>query len=105
MSKGGISETTVDVRLLFENAVRLWATALINAHNNPSGELSFSISDLKLTTKIKKTGNNLDIKLLDHLIISEKGYFSFADKNYYDYVVGLHPQNNISTSLYIQAFL
>jgi DNA repair protein RadC len=53
---------------------------LIVAHNNPSGKLSPSKSDLKLTTKIKKAGENLDIKLLDHLIISEKGYFSFADE-------------------------
>ena len=80
LSKGGISETTVDLRLLFKNAVRLGATALIVAHNHPSGKLSPSKSDLKLTTKIKKAGENLDIKLLDHLIISEKGYFSFADE-------------------------
>ena len=58
----------------------LGATALIVAHNHPSGKLSPSKSDLKLTTKIKKAGENLDIKLLDHLIISEKGYYSFADE-------------------------
>ncbi len=80
LSKGGISDTMVDVRLLFKNAVRLGATALIVAHNHPSGELNPSKSDLKLTAKIKKVGENLDIKLLDHLIISEKGYFSFADE-------------------------
>ena len=80
LSKGCISDTMVDVRLLFKNAVRLGATALIVAHNHPSGELNPSKSDLKLTAKIKKVGENLDIKLLDHLIISEKGYFSFADE-------------------------
>jgi len=80
LSNGGISETTVDVRLLFKNAIRLGATALIVAHNHPSGTLSPSRSDEVLTAKIKKGGENLDIKLLDHLIISEKGYFSFADK-------------------------
>jgi DNA repair protein RadC len=80
LSKGGISDTMVDVRLLFKNAVRLGATVLIVAHNHPSGELNPSKSVLKLTAKIKKVGENLDIKLLDHLIISEKGYFSFADE-------------------------
>ena len=80
LSNGGISETTVDVRLLFKNAIRLGATALIVAHSHPSGTLSPSRSDEVLTAKIKKVGENLDIKLLDHLIISEKGYFSFADK-------------------------
>lgn len=80
LSKGGISDTMVDIRLLFKNAVRLGATALIVAHNHPSGELNPSKSDLKLTAKIKKVGENLNIKLLDHLIISEKGYFSFADE-------------------------
>ena len=80
MSKGGISETTVDIRLLFKSALQCGATAIIVAHNHPSGVLKLSTSDIKLTQKIKKAGENMDIKLLDHLIISEKGYFSFADE-------------------------
>jgi DNA repair protein RadC len=81
LSKGGISETTVDIRLLFKNALRLGAIAIIVAHNHPSGVLTPSKSDIHHTKKIKKAGYNMDIKLLDHLIISEKGYFSFADEN------------------------
>ena len=81
MSKGGISETTVDIRLLFKSALQVvGATAIIVAHNHPSGVLKPSTSDIQLTQKIKKAGDNMDIKLLDHLIISEKGYFSFADE-------------------------
>ena len=80
LSKGGISETTVDIRLLFKSALQCGATAIIVAHNHPSGVLKPSTSDIQLTQKIKKAGENMDIKLLDHLIISEKGYFSFADE-------------------------
>ena len=80
MSKGGISETIVDIRLLLKSALQCGATAIIVAHNHPSGVLKPSTSDIKLTQKIKKAGENMDIKLLDHLIISEKGYFSFADE-------------------------
>jgi DNA repair protein RadC len=80
LSKGGISETTVDIRLLFKSALQVGATAIIVAHNPPSGVLKPSTSDIQLTQKIKKAGNNMDIKLLNHLIISEKGYFSFADE-------------------------
>jgi DNA repair protein RadC len=80
LSKGGISETTVDIRLLLKSALQCGATAIIVAHNHPSGVLKPSTSDIQLTQKIKKAGENMDIKLLDHLIISEKGYFSFADE-------------------------
>ena len=80
LSKGGISETTVDIRLLFKSVLQCGATAIIIAHNHPSGDLKPSTSDIQLTQKIKKAGENMDIKLLDHLIISEKGYFSFADE-------------------------
>ena len=80
MSKGRISETTVDIRLLFKSALQCGATAIINAHNHPSGVLKPSTSYIQLTQKIKKAGENMDIKPLDHLIISEKGYFSFTDE-------------------------
>jgi len=80
LSKGEISETTVDIRLLFKSALQCGATAIIVAHNHPSGVLKPSTSDIQLTQKIKKAGENMDIKLLDHLIIFKKGYFSFADE-------------------------
>jgi DNA repair protein RadC len=79
LSKGGITATMVDVRLLFKRAVELTSVGIIVCHNHPSGKLSPSNSDKQLTAKVKEAGNTLDIKLLDHLIITQKEYFSFAD--------------------------
>jgi len=79
MSKGGITSTLVDVRLLYKRALELSAVAIILCHNHPSGTIEPSKSDRELTAKIKEAGNSLDIRLLDHLIITEKSYFSFAD--------------------------
>ena len=70
----------VDIRLLFKKALKLSAVGIIVAHNHPSGKLKPSTSDIQLTNKIKEAGVTLDIKLLDHLIITEKAYFSFADE-------------------------
>ena len=81
LSKGGITGTLVDIRLVLKNALEVGATALILAHNHPSGTLKPSHSDRHITEKLKKAGENLDIKVLDHLIITEKSYFSFADEN------------------------
>lgn len=81
LSKGGITGTLVDIRLAFKNAIQLGAVAIILAHNHPSGTLKPSQSDISLTQKIKAAGESLDIKVLDHLIITENGYFSFADEN------------------------
>jgi DNA repair protein RadC len=81
LSKGGITGTLVDVRLVFKNALQLGAVAIILAHNHPSGTLKPSSADINLTKKLKTGGENLDIKVLDHLIITEKSYFSFADEN------------------------
>lgn len=81
LSKGGITGTLVDVRLVFKNALQFGAVAIILAHNHPSGTLKPSEADIKLTKKLKLAGENLDIKVLDHLIITEKSYFSFADEN------------------------
>lgn len=78
-SMGGITSTIVDVRLLYKRALELSAVGIIVCHNHPSGNLQPSISDRELTDKIKKAGDSLDIQLLDHLIIGEKSYFSFAD--------------------------
>ena len=81
LSKGGITATMVDVRLLFKKAIEQGAVAIIVAHNHPSGKLTPSNVDKQLTQKIKSAGITVDIKLLDHLIITQKEYFSFADNN------------------------
>lgn len=78
-SRGGITSTIVDVRLLYKRALELSSVGLIVCHNHPSGNEKPSISDKELTKKIKEAGESLDIRLLDHLIITEKSYFSFAD--------------------------
>lgn len=80
ISKGGLTATIVDVRLLFKQALELTSVAMIVCHNHPSGKLEPSSADKQLTQKIKQAGTTLDIKLLDHLIITEKAYFSFADE-------------------------
>ncbi|WGH75412.1 DNA repair protein RadC [Tenacibaculum tangerinum] len=80
LSKGGFTATLVDVRLLFKRALELSAIGVVVCHNHPSGKLLASTSDIELTKKIKQAAITLDIKLLDHLIITEKAYFSFADE-------------------------
>lgn len=80
LSKGGITATMVDIRILFKKALSQSATSIILAHNHPSGTLKPSRADKHLTEKVKKAGEILDIKVLDHLIITEKSYFSFADE-------------------------
>ncbi len=80
LSKGGITGTLVDVRLALKKALELGATALILTHNHPSGNLNPSSSDKQLTQKLKTAGESLDIKILDHIIVTEKSYFSFADE-------------------------
>lgn len=81
LSKGGITGTVVDVRLAFKEALQLGAVGIILTHNHPSGTLKPSHADIQLTKKLKIAGDSLDIKVLDHLIITEKAYFSFADEN------------------------
>jgi len=80
LSKGGITGTIVDVRLTLKTALQLGAVGMILAHNHPSGTLKPSQADKQLTKKLKLAGESLDIKVLDHLIITEKAYFSFADE-------------------------
>ncbi len=80
LSKGGITGTLVDIRLAFKQALNLGATATILVHNHPSGNLNPSAADKQLTQKFKVAGESLDIKVLDHIIITEKSYFSFADE-------------------------
>ena len=81
LSKGGITGTLVDVRLVMKQALELGAVALVLAHNHPSGGLKPSEADKHITKKLKNAAVALDIKVLDHLIITQKDYFSFADEN------------------------
>ena len=81
VSKGGISGTVTDVRMVLQVAIKTNASALIIAHNHPSGNLNPSESDTRITQKIKESANLMDIQLLDHLIISpDMTYYSMADE-------------------------
>lgn len=80
LSKGGITGTLVDVRLVMRQALELGSVALILAHNHPSGTLKPSNADKQITQKLKSAAQALDLKVLDHLIITQKAYFSFADE-------------------------
>jgi len=80
LSKGGITGTIVDVRLVFRLALENGATSLILCHNHPSGNLQPSNADKQITKKIKLGGESLDVKVLDHLIITETKYYSFVDE-------------------------
>ena len=77
---GGITHTTVDVRLLFKTALEQGAIALILVHNHPSGSITPSKEDIELTQRVKTAGDMLDIKLLDHVIVTEKEYLSLLDE-------------------------
>ena len=80
LSKGCITGTFVDVRLVLKQALEFGAVGLILAHNHPSSTLNPSNADKQITVKLKTAAEALDIKVLDHLIITEKAYFSFADE-------------------------
>jgi DNA repair protein RadC len=77
---GGINATIADRRLILATALASASVAIIISHNHPSGNLTPSHADIELTKKIKAGGETLDIKLLDHLIITMNGYYSFADE-------------------------
>ncbi len=79
LSHGGVSGTVTDVRLVMKKAIEYLASGIIVCHNHPSGNINPSESDNRITQKIKDAGNLMDIQLLDHLIITEKEYYSFAD--------------------------
>ncbi|MBP7173678.1 MAG: DNA repair protein RadC [Cloacibacterium sp.] len=79
LTKGGINQTIVDTRVLFKIALEHLATGIIVAHNHPSGSLKPSAEDVEITQNILKAGEILQIQLLDHLIITQDAYFSFAD--------------------------
>ncbi len=82
ISEGGITGTITDVRMILQAALKANACAFICCcHNHPSGNLKPSEVDLKITKKIKEAASIMDIAVLDHLILSEESYFSFADEN------------------------
>ena len=77
---GGVSATIIDPRIIFREAIHHLASGLIFAHNHPSGNLTPSQADINITEKLRKGGKVFDINVLDHLIISSRGYYSFADE-------------------------
>lgn len=80
VSQGGITGTVADPRIIMKKAVQQNAVSLILCHNHPSGSLKPSRADEELTSKIKTAAKYFDINVLDHIIVSEQGYFSFADE-------------------------
>ena len=80
VGRGGINATTVDVRIVMKVAVEKLAASLLLVHNHPSGSLTPSTEDKKLTNRIIEAGKLLDIRVLDHVVIADKQFFSFADQ-------------------------
>jgi DNA repair protein RadC len=80
LSTGGVAGTVADPKLIFVAALKACASAIILGHNHPSGNLTPSAADIQLTKKIKEGGALLDIAVLDHLILTGEGYYSFADE-------------------------
>ncbi|NDI97664.1 JAB domain-containing protein [Flavobacterium sp. LaA7.5] len=80
LSKGGITGTVVDVRIVFKTALEQNAVGIIVAHNHPSGNLRPSDEDKNITHQLKTAGKSLNINVLDHVIVTENGYYSFADE-------------------------
>ncbi|HMJ47778.1 MAG TPA: DNA repair protein RadC [Ferruginibacter sp.] len=80
ISSGGITGTIADPRIILKKAVQEGATSIVLAHNHPSGNLKPSKADEEITQKIKLAAGYFDIQVLDHIIVSEEGYFSFADE-------------------------
>jgi len=80
MSRGGITGTVADPRVILKKALEEDATSIVLCHNHPSGNLKPSLADEDLTKKIKEAASYMDIKVVDHIIVSEEGYYSFADE-------------------------
>ncbi|MFH0757304.1 MAG: DNA repair protein RadC [Bacteroidota bacterium] len=80
VSQGGLSGTVIDTRIILKKALDNLASSIIVCHNHPSGNNQPSDADVKITEKLKKASEMLEIKLLDHVIIADKSYFSFADE-------------------------
>lgn len=81
ISKGGVTGTVADGKIIFKNAVNLLASSVILCHNHPSGNLSPSQADIQLTKKMKEIGTLMDTPVIDHIIVGNNNYFSFADEN------------------------
>lgn len=80
ISQGGITSTSVDGRIIYKNAFELNATSIVLAHNHPSGALKPSESDIALTKKLVTGSKLLDLRIIDHIIVTNNGYYSFADE-------------------------
>lgn len=80
ISRGGVSGTVADTKIIFKSALEKLASSIILIHNHPSGNLQPSSQDIQLTNKMKEAGKCMDIAVLDHLIVTDSGYFSFADE-------------------------
>ena len=80
VSKGGVTGTVADSKIIFKEAIQLLASAVILLHNHPSGNLKPSDADIQLTKKMVEIGKIMETPVLDHLIITDKGYFSFSDQ-------------------------
>lgn len=80
VSSGGVSGTVADPKVIFAGAIKAGACGFIVAHNHPSGNLTASQSDIELTRRLRDGGKLLEIQLLDHIILTTEGYFSFADE-------------------------
>lgn len=79
ISTGGVSGVIVDPKVVFAAALQSGASAIVLCHNHPSGNLQPSSADINLTHKFKEAGKYLDIEVLDHIILTESGYYSFTD--------------------------
>lgn len=80
LTQGGINQSIVDIRIVFKIALEHFATGIIISHNHPSGNLKPSAEDINITKKIQEAGNLMNIQILDHLIITQNTYLSFADE-------------------------
>lgn len=79
LCEGGTTSAIVDMKMIFTGALLCGASAIIMSHNHPSGQLEPSKADLTITKKAKEAGKVLDIDVIDHIIVTEKGYYSFGD--------------------------
>lgn len=100
VSAGGVTGTVVDPKLIYVAALKANSCSIVLAHNHPSGNLQPSQADKLLTEKIREGGKLLDIIMLDHLIITNDGYYSFADGQAYtaDELVKTYPERNLRLS-------
>lgn len=80
ISRGGITGTVVDVRLVLKESLLAGATQIVLCHNHPSGSLFPSRDDDNLTQKLKLAASNMDIHLIDHIIVTERGYYSYSEQ-------------------------